>query len=68
MEIFAERLLELRLECKISQNRLAKELEVSEAIIHYWETKRSEPTATNLLKIAKYFGVTADYLLGLSDE
>lgn len=68
MKTFSERLLELRKERGLSQADLAKELEVSYSVICYWETNRSEPTAPNILKIAEYFGVTADYLLGLSDE
>ena len=67
MKIFAERLLELRREKGISQAKLAKELLVSYAVICYWETNRSEPTAPNLLKIADYFDVSVDYLLGRKD-
>ncbi|MDR3292703.1 MAG: helix-turn-helix domain-containing protein [Clostridiales bacterium] len=68
MDIFSERLLELRQEAKISQARLAKDLGVSFSIICYWETDRSEPTIINLLKIAQYFNVSADFLIGLSDN
>ena len=67
MKIFAERLLELRKEKGISQATLAKNLQVSFAVICYWETDRSEPTALNLVKLADYFGVTVDYLLGRVD-
>ena len=64
MKIFAERLLDLRKEKGISQAKLAQELQVSYAVICYWETDRSEPTAPNLVKIANYFDVSVDYLLG----
>ena len=67
MKIFAERLLELRNEKKISQATLAKALDVSFSVVCYWETDRSEPTAPNLVKIADYFGVSVDFLLGRSD-
>ena len=67
MKVFAERLLELRKEKAISQAMLAKNLEVSRGVICYWETDKSEPTAPNLVKIADFFGVTVDYLLGRSD-
>ena len=67
MEIFAERLLELRKEKGISQAMLAKYLQVSYAVICYWETNRSEPTAPNLVKIADYFDVSVDYLLGRNE-
>ena len=67
MKVFAERLLELRKENGISQAKLAQELQVSYAVVCYWETDRSEPTAPNLVKIADYFEVSVDYLLGRKD-
>ena len=63
MKIFAERLLELRKEKGISQAKLAMELQVSYAVICYWETDRSEPTAPNLVKLSDFFDVSIDYLL-----
>lgn len=68
MKAFAERLLELRSERGISQAKLAKELGVSFSVVCYWETDRSEPTAVNIVKIADYFNVSADYLLGRTEE
>ena len=67
MKIFAERLLELRKETGISQAKLAKDLQVSFSVICYWETDRSEATAPNLVKLADYFDVSVDYLLGRKD-
>lgn len=64
MKIFAERLLELRKEKNVSQAALAKSLGVSFAVVCYWETDRSEPTAPNIVKLADYFNVSTDYLLG----
>ncbi len=67
MKILAEKILELRKEKNISQAKLAKALDVSYSVVCYWETDRSEPTAPNLVKIAKFFNVSVDYLLGLED-
>ena len=67
MKIFAERLMKLRKERGLSQAIVAKDLSVSLGIICYWETNKSDPTATNVAKLARYFNVSADYLLGLSD-
>lgn len=67
MKIFAERLHELRKEYGISQAKLADCIGVSYAVVCYWETDRSEPTAPNIVKLADFFDVTADYLLGRSD-
>lgn len=47
---------------------LAKELEISNASISYWETGKQEPTAQAIYKLAKFFDVSADFLLGLRDD
>lgn len=56
---------ELRIERAIGQNRLARDLSLSNASISYWETGKQEPTASAIFKLAQYFDVSADYLLGL---
>lgn len=65
--ILGERIKTLRKEANIGQNKLAKDLQVSNASISYWETAKQEPTAEAIFKIAQYFNVSADYLLGLTD-
>lgn len=67
MKIFAERLNELRKERGLSQATVARDLGISLGIICYWETNKSDPTAGNIAKLAHYFNVTSDFLLGLSD-
>lgn len=67
MKVFAERLLELRKERDISQAKLARSVGVSCSLICYWETDRAEPTANNIVRIADFFGVSTDYLLGRKD-
>ena len=67
MKVFAERLIELRKEKGLSQFKLSKELGVSRSLICYWETDRAEPTAINIVKIADYFNVSVDFLLGRED-
>lgn len=66
--MFKQRLKELRLEKKISQAELASELNISNRTISMYEQGKSEPNIEILLKIAKYFHVTSDYLIGLSDK
>lgn len=67
-QVFGERLKALRAEKNIGQNFLAKELGLSNASISYWETGKQEPTAAAVFKLAKFFDVTSDYLLGLKDD
>ena len=61
---FAERLKELRTDSNLSQAALAKAMGVSQKAIDYWEREINEPKATYIIELAKYFGVSCDYLLG----
>ncbi|MDR3216134.1 MAG: helix-turn-helix domain-containing protein [Clostridiaceae bacterium] len=61
------RIKELRNERAIGQNKLAADLQISNASISYWENGNQEPSASALFKLAQYFGVSAEYLLGLED-
>ena len=65
MKEFAERLVELRAENNISQAKLALALGISNGTIAFWETNKAEPTAPNIVLVAKFFNVSADYLLGI---
>jgi len=64
---FKERMRELRKYIKLTQKNLAKQFDVSGNTISAWECGASEPDFNTLIKLAKYFGVTTDYLLGLED-
>ena len=66
-QVFAERLRELRTEKGVGQNKLAADLGLSNASISYWENGKQEPTASAIVKLARYFDVPTDYLLGLID-
>lgn len=66
-KLFCERLKLLRIDKKLSQPVLANLVGVSKGMISFWENGINEPTITNLIKLTKIFGVSADYLLGLED-
>lgn len=65
---FSEILKLLRKEKKITQFQLSKNLNVTHGAIAMWETNKRQPDNETLIKIADYFNVTIDYLLGRSDE
>lgn len=67
MKKFAERLKELRNEQNISHDNLGKIIGVNGSTISRWENDKVEPTAPNICELAKFFNVSADYLLGLID-
>lgn len=62
------RLKELREAKHESQQRLAVMLEVSQAMISRYELEQTSPDASVIILLAKHYGVSADYLLGLSDD
>ena len=68
MILFKERLKELRIEKGLTQTQLAKELRVNKRTISNWEVGERQPDLDTLEVIAKYFNVSYDYLLGLTDE
>ena len=57
---------------KLRENRprrqIALQLNISPQAMFFWEKDEAEPSFENLRKICKLFGVSSDYLLGLSDE
>lgn len=64
---FKDRLKELRAEKGLSQMQLAKELNLSQSAVAKWELGKTEPTASAIIAIAKYFNETTDYILGLEN-
>ena len=60
-------LRELRIELKLSQRELGKRLGVCNQTISFWESGQREPDLDALVKISKFFEVSTDYLLGVSD-
>ena len=67
MKILGERLKELREEKGLSQEALAKIIGVHNAAVSFWENDVNDPKAEYIACLAKFFGVTAGYLLGLED-
>jgi len=66
-ESISQRLYQLRKEKLLSQQQVAKAIGVTQKAIDFWEKGINEPKATYIINLALYFGVSADYLLGLED-
>ena len=62
------RLKELRKKKKLSQLRLAIDLSTTQNTISRYETGEREPDMEALIKIADYFDVSVDYLLGRTNN
>lgn len=65
--MFAQRLKELRKQTGVSQAALAGLLGVTQQAVGKWESGRATPDPQMLARIAAYFSVSADYLLGCTD-
>jgi len=68
MEIFAERLKALRKEKNQTQTQMANYLQCSLRAYQYYESATHYPEIPDLMKLADFFGVSTDYLLGRSDQ
>lgn len=51
-----------------SQQDLAAALGVAQSTVANWECGRREPNHETTVKLADFFGVTVDYLMGRSDD
>ena len=64
---FQERIKELRTQKGLSQMDLAVATGISQSAIAKWELGKTEPTATAIIILARFFGETTDYLLGIEN-
>ena len=62
------RMKEIRQSKGISQVRMAMDLNMAQNTISRYETGEREPGITELIKIADYFHVSIDYLVGRTDN
>lgn len=59
----AEALKENRSRCKMTQEFVAEAIGVSRQAVSKWETGAAEPSTSNLLQLAKLYGISAEELL-----
>ena len=64
MSIFSENLKRLRKEMGISQSFLAEYIDVSQQCISEWENGKIEPTLSYICRIADFFDISIDILVG----
>lgn len=64
---FKDRLIKLRKELNLTQEELAQKIGYTRTAISAWEIGRNEPSNADIIKLAEYFGVSTDYLLGKTD-
>jgi transcriptional regulator with XRE-family HTH domain len=65
--VFAQRLASLRKDKKMKQKDLAAAIGITMQALSRYENAQKLPEVDRVIDIASFFGVTTDYLLGLSD-
>ena len=65
---FSETMSELRRKKGASQRTAAAELGISQALLSHYENGAREPGLDFVCRACEYYGVSADYLLGRSDD
>ena len=68
MASFAERLKELRKKKDVGQKEVGAVIGLSESSVGKYEAGKQTPDPTAIIKLADYFSVSIDYLLGRSDD
>ncbi|MGG6310577.1 helix-turn-helix domain-containing protein [Paenibacillus macerans] len=68
MNNYGERISALREQRKLTQEELALQLQISRAVLSHYEKNRRKPNYTTLRKIADFFQVSVDYLLGRDED
>ena len=62
------KLKELRMRLALSQREVAANLGISQNALHYYETGRSEPGIDTLIKLADFYNVSLDELVGRESD
>lgn len=68
MKGFGKRLIELRVNRKVMQKSVAELLGVTPRQMQNYEKDLQEPSLTQLVQIARFYQVSTDFLLGLTDQ
>lgn len=67
-QLIGDTIKKLRKENKLTQEQLGEAIGVSKMAISYFEKGKKAPGRESIEKIADYFHVTTDYLLGRTDS
>lgn len=66
--IVSARLRELLARTNTTKSSVAYDLRVPYKQVHNWERGNNLPSVHHIIRLADYFGVSTDYLLGVSDD
>lgn len=66
--MFGEKIRSLRKSYGLSQSELSRRLNVTKQAVSNWENNNILPSIDMLIRIANFFSVSSDYLLGLDNR
>jgi len=65
---FGEKIRNLREDADLNQTQLGKAVNMTQRKISYIECGKNEPSMDDIIAFCRFFHVSADYLLGISDK
>jgi transcriptional regulator with XRE-family HTH domain len=68
VDVVYKRIRDLREDRDITQKQIAKELNCSQQVYSNYELGQRDVPTDILIKISKYYNVSVDYILGISDN
>lgn len=67
VSIFGEKLKRLREEKGLTQENIARKLCISRATVSKYESGRRKPDIETMKTLSKYYGVSVDYIIGMTE-
>ena len=68
MKTFGEKIKDLRENENLTQGQLGEKLQMTQRKISYIECGKYEPSIDDIKTFCKFFNVSADFLLGLTEK
>ena len=68
MNTYIKRIRDLREDADLTQSQIAEYLGTSQTMYARYERGANEIPVRHIIKLCEYFGVSADYILGITDK
>lgn len=68
MNTYVKRIRDLREDADLTQTKVAEYLGTSQTMYARYERGANEIPVRHIIKLCKYYGVSADYILGITDK
>lgn len=68
MNTYVKRIRDLREDADLTQSQIAEYLGTSQTMYARYERGANEIPVRHIIKLCEYYGVSADYILGITDE